>query len=142
VRQKEESSAKEKEVSSSLHAALKYVLNSTVTDGLRVIQGGSNQPGIISFSGHSGDWFQPRNAEDHVFALGREVPQDAPAPSSSLESSHKIVSIDLLLDKAEKTMRRNGSVIVYGGRGAGKTAALNAISSRMYGRLFRISSLF
>ena len=106
---------------------------------MRVAQGNSKQSGIISFSGHTEDWFQPRTPEDFTISLGREITDSSPVTSSPSSPSRKIVSIDKLLDKAEKTLRRNGSVLVCGGRGAGKSAALNELSNRMNVHLLRSS---
>ena len=99
----------------------------------------STQSGIISFSDHVGDWFQPRSAKDFSIVQGREIPQDTPLSPDVADSDHKIVSIDKLLDKAERTLCHNASVVVYGGRGAGKTALLRELSNRMNAHLFCLS---
>lgn len=138
ARQKEDTNAKDKEISNALQQSLNHIFDSPITEGMRVIQeGDSKQPGVISFSGHPGDWFQPRTPEDFTISLGREISDPAPTAPSSVIPSHKIVSIEKLLDKAEKTLRRNGSVLVCGGRGAGKSAALNELSDRMNIHLLR-----
>jgi len=133
AKQKEESAAKEKEISAALQESLKHIFSSPITEGMRAYQDAdtSKPSGIISFSGHMGEWFQPRNINDHTISLGSEVPDSSPKSSLSATPSRKIVSIDKLLAKAEKTLRRNGSVLICGGRGAGKTAILNDLSTRM-----------
>jgi peroxin-1 len=130
AKQNEEAAVKDKETSNALHQSLKPIFNSPITEGMRV-QTDSGQPGILSFSGHQGDWFSPRSPDDYTISLGKEVPDPTPAPPTTTISPHKVVSIDKLLDKAEKTLRRNGSVLICGGRGAGKTAALTDLSTRM-----------
>jgi hypothetical protein len=141
ARQKEDTNAKDKEISTALHQSLKHIFDSPITEGMRVTQErNSKQTGIISFSGHAGDWFQPRIPEDFTISLGREISDSSPTTPPSAMPSHKIVSIDKLLDKAEKTLRRNGSVLVCGGRGAGKSATLNELSNRMNMHLLRNSS--
>jgi hypothetical protein len=122
----------------TLHSLLKHIFDSPITEGMRVIQGDSKQTGIISFSGHPGDWFQPRTPEDCTITLGRDIPDSLP-PTQISPLRRKIVSIDKLLDKAEKTLLRNGSVLVCGGRGAGKSAALKELSNRMHRHLLRIA---
>ena len=137
-RLKEEAVSKEKEISTALHLSLKYIFNSPITECMPVIQ--QSEPkngGIISFSGHAGDWFQPRSPEDFTISLGKEIPDPAPQTSHPILPTRKIMSIDKLLEKAEKTLSRNGSVLVCGGRGSGKTAALNQLSQRMYTHLIR-----
>jgi len=142
VKQKEEAANKEKEISTSLQESLKHIFNGPITQGMRVIQTGeSAQSGMISFSGHQGDWFQPRSPEDCTISLGREVTYTDTSSSPPSKPSRKIVSINKLLDKAEKTLRRNGSVLVCGGRGAGKSAALKELSQRMHTHLICTSSL-
>ena len=142
ARQKEEAAAKDKEISTSLHQSLRHVFNSPITECMRVLlDSDTSKGGIISFAGHAGDWFQPRNPEDYTISLGKEVPDPTSQASRPTTSSRKIVSIDKLLDKAEKTLSRNGSVLVCGGRGSGKTAALNQLSQRMYTHLIRTSPL-
>lgn len=141
TRQKEEVAAKDKEISAALHQSLKHIFNSPITECMRVIQdSGPKKRGIISFSGHTSDWFQPRSPEDFTISLGTEIPDQTPQISRPSAPSRKIVSIDKLLDKAEKTLSRNGSVLVCGGRGSGKTAALNQLSQRVYTHLIRTSS--
>jgi len=138
--QKQDTLTKEKEISSALHQSLKHISDSPITESMRVVQlDYFKQSGIISFSGHAGDWFQPRSPEDITFTLGREINDSSPAIPLSPVPSRKIVSIDKLLAKAEKTLRRNGSVLISGGRGAGKTAALLELSNRMNIHLLRIS---
>src|SRR5271167_2320012 len=74
ARQKDDANAKDKEVSTALQQSLKHIFNSPITEGMRVIQeGDSKRIGIISFSGHAGDWFQPRAPEDFTISLGREI---------------------------------------------------------------------
>jgi Cdc6-like AAA superfamily ATPase len=137
VRQKEETIARDKELSTILHRSLKHIFDSPVTEGMRVIQSDSGQAGIISFSGHQGDWFQPLSPDNYTISLGKEVPDPSPILSSPSISTQKIVSIEKLLNKAEKTLRRNGSVLICGGRGSGKTATLNELSKRMNIHLLR-----
>lgn len=136
VREKEDTITKDKETS-VLHLALKHIFDSPITEGMRVIQGDSKQAGVISFSGHAGDWFQPRTPEDFTISLGREVTDPLSVTISPSSPPRKIVSIDKLLDKGEKTLRRNGSVLVCGGRGSGKSSALNELSNRMNVHLLR-----
>jgi hypothetical protein len=143
ARQKDTANAKEKESSAILDQALKHIFDSPITEGMRVFQEGntSKQAGIISIlSSHAGDWFQPRSPEDFTISLGREVPDPSSSTSNPSTTARKIVSIDKLLDKGEKTLRRNGSVLVCGGRGAGKSAALNELSKRMHTHLACIPS--
>ena len=137
ARQKEEANTKDKETSAALHQSLKHIFDSPITEGMRVVLGDSKQAGIISFSGRTGDWFQPRTPEDFTISLGREITDPLPLTLSPSPTSRKIVSIDKLLDKGEKTLRRNGSVLVCGGRGAGKSAALSELSYRMNVHLLR-----
>ena len=133
AKQKEESAIKEKEISAALQESLEHIFKSPITEGMRVCQEAnvSKPAGIISFSGHTGDWIHPRHAGDYTISFGSEVPDPAPKPISPPTTSRKIVSIDKLLAAAEKTLRRNGSVLICGGRGAGKTAVLNDLSKRM-----------
>jgi len=141
TRQKEETAVKDKETSAALHKSLKHMFNSPITECMRVIQ--DTEPkkgGIVSFSGHASDWFQPRSPEDYILSLGKEIPDQTPQTPRPVIPSRKIVSINKLLDKAEKTLYRNGSVLVCGGRGSGKTAALNQLSQRMDVHLTRTSS--
>jgi hypothetical protein len=144
TRQKEAANAKEKENSTMLNQVLKHIFDSPITESMRVFKEGdaSKQAGIISIpSSHTGDWFQPRSPEDFTISLGREIPDSSSSVSTPSTASRKIVSIDKLLDKGEKTLRRNGSVLVCGGRGAGKSAALNELSKRMNTHLTRIPPL-
>jgi hypothetical protein len=141
VRQKEDANTKDKETSAALHQSLKHIFDSPITEGMHVVQGDSKQAGIISFSGRTGDWFQSRAPEDFTISLGREITDPSPIVLSPSPPSRKIVSIDKLLDKGEKTLRRSGSVLVYGGRGAGKSAALNELSNRMNVHLLRNSEI-
>lgn len=141
AKQKEEANAKDKETSAALHDSLKHIFNGPITQAMRVSQGGdSAQVGMISFAGHQGDWFQSRSPEDCTISLGREVTHSEPSVPVSSKSARKIVSINKLLDKAEKTLRRNGSVLVCGGRGAGKSAVLNELSQRMHSHLICTTS--
>jgi len=137
ARQKEETAAKDMETSIALQQSLKHIFDSPITEGMRVIPADSRQAGIISFSGHQGDWFSPNSSDDYNISLGKEVPDPSPGLTVASISSRKVVSIDKLLDKAEKTLRRNGSVLICGGRGAGKSAALNELSKRMNTHLLR-----
>jgi hypothetical protein len=141
ARQKEEANAKEKETVANLQQSLKHIFNSPITEGMRVSQEGDiKHSGIISFSGHAGEWFQPRNPEDFTFSIGRDIPDNGNTTLTSPISSRKIVSIEKLLNKAEKTLKRNGSVLVCGGRGSGKSATLKELSTRLYTNLFCILS--
>ena len=90
--------------------------------------------GTISF-GHAGEWFHPRKSEDFIISQGKEITDMAPAPQAVQMSTRKVVAIDKLLDKGEKTLRRNGNVLVCGGRGAGKTAVINNLSQRLHNHL-------
>jgi len=137
ARQKEEAVAKDMETSAALQHSLKHIFDSPVTEGMRVIEVDSGQAGIISFSSHQGHWFPPRSPDDYTISLGTEVPDPSPDLTLPSISSRKVVSIDKLLDKAEKTLRRNGSILICGGRGAGKSAALNELSKRMNPHLLR-----
>lgn len=137
TRQKEEATQKDKEISTALQESLKHIFNSPITEGMRVTQTASTSKlaGIISFAGHTGDWFQPRKPEDFTISLGREIPDTSPRLPARPVLTHKVTAIDKILGKAEKTLCRNGSVLVCGGRGAGKSAALNELSRRMDGHL-------
>jgi hypothetical protein len=136
AKQKEEANAKDKETSSALQSSLRHIFNSPITQGMRVVQAGeSMQSGMISFSGHQGDWFQPRSPDDCTISQGREVTSSESSKPAPTKPSRKIVSIDKILGQAEKTLKRNGSVLVCGGRGAGKTAAINELSRRMLSHL-------
>jgi Cdc6-like AAA superfamily ATPase len=139
ARQKEEANAKDKDISTALYQSFKHIFNSTITESMRVFQEGNGPKpgGVISFSGHVGDWFHPRTPEDFTISLGREIPDPSPIVAPHSTPSRKIVSIDKLLAKAAKTLRRNGSVLVCGGRGAGKTATLNELSNHMNTHLIR-----
>ena len=139
AKQKEDANTKDKETLAALHQSLKHIFDSPITEGMRVIQGDSKHAGVVSFSGHVGDWFQPRTPEDFAISLGREITDPSPVTIRPSPPFRKIVSIDKLLDKGEKTLRRNGSVLVCGGRGAGKSAALNELSNRMNAHLVRNS---
>jgi hypothetical protein len=134
-RQKDEAAAKDKESSAALQDSLKHIFSGPITEGLRVQNGVSKHAGIISFSGHAGDWFQPRKPEDFTISLGREIPDTSPLSPARPIPAHKVTAIDKILDKAEKTLRRNGGVLVFGGRGAGKSAALHDFSVRMNSHL-------
>src|SRR5947207_8339735 len=91
ARQKEDAITKDKEISDGLHQSLKHIFDSPITEGMRVIQGDSRQSGTISFSGHPGDWFQPRTPEDFTISLGREITDPSPLTISPYLSSHIIV---------------------------------------------------
>src|SRR5437667_10759833 len=106
----EDTETKEREISAGLHQSLKHIFDSPITEAMRVVQGNSKQAGVISFAGRAGDWFQPRTSADFSISLGREISDTSivVAPSSNT-ASRKIISIDKLLDKGEKTLRRNGS---------------------------------
>jgi hypothetical protein len=138
-RQKDEAAAKDKESSAALQESLKHIFSSPITEGLRVQNGTVRQTGIISFLGHAGDWFVPRKPEDFILSLGREIQDTSPLSPARPIPAHKVTAIDKILDKAEKTLRRNGGVLVCGGRGAGKSAALNELSVRMNNHLRCIS---
>lgn len=138
ARQKEESNAKDKEASAILHRSLKHIFNSPITESMRVFpETNSPKGGIISFQGHTGEWFQPRTQQDFTISMGREIPDVTSAAPSFSTPTPKIVSIDKLLNKAGKTLCRNGSVLVCGGRGAGKSATLLELSNRMHTHLVR-----
>jgi len=140
TKQKEEANVKDNETSSALQEALRHIFNSPIMQGMRVAQSGdSMQSGMISFPGHQGDWFLPRSPEQYTISLGREVTYPESSTPAPTNLSRKIVSIDKLLDKAERTLKRSGSVLVCGGRGAGKTAALGELSRRMDFHLICIS---
>lgn len=140
AKQKEEANAKDNETSRALQESLRHIFNGPITQGMRVTQSGeSMQSGMISFPGHQGDWFQPRSPEQHTISFGREVTYSESSTPAPTKLSRKIVSIDKLLDKAEKTLKRSGSILVCGGRGAGKTAALSELSRRMHFHLICIS---
>jgi peroxin-1 len=133
AKQKDDSAAKEKEFSALLQESLKHIFQSPINEGMQVYQDSeiSTASGILSFSGHMGDWFLPWSASDYTISMGSEVPDPTPKVVPSTVSSRKIVSVDKLLAKAEKTLRRNGSVLICGGRGAGKTAILEDLSQTL-----------
>jgi hypothetical protein len=137
-----EATNKDKETSAALQESLRHIFNGPITQGMRVVQSGdSAQSGMISFSGHHGDWFQPRSPDDCTISLGREITYSESYTPMASKPSRQIVSINKLLDKAEKTLGRNGSVLVCGGRGAGKSAALTELSQRMHAHLVCTLSL-
>jgi peroxin-1 len=131
---KDEANAKDKEISTFLQESLKYIFNSPITEGMCIHQ--ETASGTLSFSGHAGDWFQPRKPEDYTISLGRDLQDPFPPQSSPKSNPHKIVSIEKLLNKAEKTLVRNGSILITGGRGAGNSATLLNLSQRMQTHLF------
>jgi hypothetical protein len=131
-KQQSDAQSKEKETSAQLLDSLQHIFLSPITEGMRVQSSATVYPrGAISFGGHTGDWFQPRRASDFNISLEREIQDSLPGLMTPVVSPQKIVALDKLLDKAEKTLRRNGSVLICGGRGAGKSAVLNELSHRM-----------
>jgi len=123
----------EKDTSDSLHQALKHIFSSRITEGMRVVEDGKF--GAMSFAGHAGDWFLPRNSDDFMISMGHEITDPLPPSPPPPPTFDEPVAFDKLLDKAEKVLRRKGSVLVCGGRGAGKSACLNALSNRLYTHL-------
>ena len=63
TRQKDDANSKDKEISIALQQSLKHIFDSSITEGMRVIQeGDAKQAGIISFSGHAGDCVSTPNS--------------------------------------------------------------------------------